>query len=52
MPRQPRFDALGALHHVMGWGLDGIKIFSNRKDREKFLERLADLSQMLHTFSV
>ncbi len=35
--------APGALHHVMGRGIDGVKIFSNRKDREDFLERLADL---------
>lgn len=28
------------LHHVTGLGIDGIKIFSNRKDREDFLERL------------
>jgi putative transposase len=43
MPRQPRLDAPGALHHVMGRGIDGVKIFSNRKDREDFLARLADL---------
>jgi len=43
MPRQPRLDAPGALHHVMGRGIDGTRIFSNRKDREDFLERLADL---------
>jgi REP element-mobilizing transposase RayT len=43
MARQPRLDAPGALHHVMGRGIDGIKIFSNRKDREDFLERLSDL---------
>ncbi len=43
MPRQPRLDAPGALHHVMGRGINGIEIFSNRKDREDFLERLADL---------
>jgi len=43
MPRQPRLDAPGALHHVMGRGIDGIKIFSNTKDRRDFLERLADL---------
>jgi len=43
MPRQPRLDAPGALHHVMGRGIDGIKIFSNGKDREDFLERLRDL---------
>jgi hypothetical protein len=28
----------------MDRGIDGTKIFSNRKDREDFLERLADLS--------
>jgi len=43
MPRQPRLDAPGALHHVMGRGIDGTRIFSNRKDREDFLERLANL---------
>jgi len=43
MPRQPRLDAPGALHHVMGRGIDGIKIFSNKRDCEDFLERLADL---------
>jgi putative transposase len=43
MPRQPRLDTPGALHHVIGRGIDGRKIFSNRKDREDFLERLADL---------
>jgi len=45
MPRQPRLDAPGALHHVMSRGIDGIKIFSNRKNREDFLERLADLCE-------
>ena len=43
MPRQPRLDAPGTLHHVMGRGIEGIKIFNNRKDREDFLKRLADL---------
>jgi putative transposase len=43
MPRQPRLDAPGALHHVMGRGIDGIRIFSNKKDREDFLGRMADL---------
>ena len=45
MPRQPRLDAPGALHHVIGRGIDEIKISSNRKDREDFLERLADLCE-------
>jgi len=43
MPGQPKLYAPGALQHVMGRGIDGIKIFINRKDREDFLERLADL---------
>ena len=43
MPRQPRLDAPGALHHIMGRGIDGVKIFNNKKDREDFLVRLADL---------
>ena len=46
MPRQPRLDAPGALHHVIGRGIDSIKIFRNRKDREDFLERLADLCRV------
>ncbi len=44
MPRLARLEAPGALHHVMGRGIDGIKIFSNKKDREDFLEHLADLN--------
>jgi hypothetical protein len=34
-----RLDAPGALHHVMGWSIDGIQIFRNGKDRKDFLER-------------
>ena len=43
MPRKPRMDAPGTLHHVMGRGIERIKIFRNQKDREDFLARLADL---------
>jgi len=43
MPRQPRLDTPGALHHVMGRGIDGLKIFDSKKDREDFLARLRDL---------
>ncbi|SPD74481.1 conserved hypothetical protein [uncultured Desulfobacterium sp.] len=43
MPRQPRLDAPGTLHHVMVLGIDGKKIFLTRKDREDFLNRLAGL---------
>ena len=43
MPRQPRLDAPGALHHVMVWGTYGKKIFSTIRDREDFLNRLSGL---------
>ena len=46
MPRQPRLDAPGVLYHVMGRGIDSIKIFRNRKDRDFFLVRLADLCEI------
>ena len=35
MPRQPRFDKPGALHHVIGMGIEGIEIFGSKKDCEK-----------------
>lgn len=41
MPRQPRFDAPGALQHVMARGIERRKIFRDDKDRVSFLERLA-----------
>lgn len=43
MPRQARLDAPGALHHVMGRGIEGLKIFRNKTDREDFLGRLEAL---------
>ena len=43
MPRQPRLDAPGTLHHVMGRGIETSKIFRTKKDREDFIGRLADL---------
>lgn len=42
MPRQPRLDAPGTLHHVMGRGIDRAKIFRNKADRNDFIERLKD----------
>jgi hypothetical protein len=38
MLRQPRLDAPGTLHHVMGRGTETGKIFGTRKDREDFVE--------------
>jgi putative transposase len=43
MPRQPRLDAPGTLHHVMGRGIERTKIFREDGDREDFLSRLAGL---------
>ena len=43
MPRQPRLDAPGALHHIMGRGIERTTIFRTDQDREDFLSRLADL---------
>jgi len=45
MPRQPRLDAPGTLHHVIGRGIEGTKIFRNRRDREDFLDRLGKLCE-------
>src|SRR5574337_1349977 len=45
MPRQPRLDAPGALHHVMARGIDRIKVFQTVDDRTDFVNRLAALCQ-------
>jgi putative transposase len=42
MARQPRVEHAGALHHVMSRGNDGILIFRDDKDRERFLALLAE----------
>jgi REP-associated tyrosine transposase len=41
MPRQPRLDVPGALHHIMVRGNNKATIFSDDQDRTKFLQRLA-----------
>ena len=43
MPRQPKLDTPGALHHVMGRGIEKKKIFREDFDREDFLTRLSGL---------
>ena len=48
MPRQPRLDAPGTLHHIIGRGIDRINIFQSTRDREDFLNRLSDLCQEGH----
>ena len=49
MPRQPRLDTLGALHHVMGRGIEKTKIFRNNADMLKFLGRLEEILQETKT---
>lgn len=44
MPRQPRLDIPGLLHHVMARGIEGREIFSLNKERDEFLERLAEMA--------
>jgi putative transposase len=43
MPRQPRLDAPGTLHHVMGRGIERMKLFRNNNDREDFINRIKEL---------
>ncbi len=45
MPRQPRLDAPGTLHHVMGRGLERRVIFRDDPDRADFVDRLAQLAE-------
>ena len=45
MPRQPRLDAPGALHHVMGRGIAHTKVFPGDEDRTDFVNRLAALAR-------
>ena len=40
MPRGPRLDAPGSLHHIMVRGIERKKIFRSDRDKEDFLARL------------
>jgi len=40
MPRGPRLDAPGTLHHIMVRGIERRRIFESYRDREDFLDRL------------
>ncbi len=44
MPRQPRLDVPGLVHHVMARGIEGREIFRDDRDRETFLERLGEVA--------
>jgi putative transposase len=49
MPRRARLDAPGTLHHVIVRGIEKRRIVDDDEDREKFVERLGELSQNLST---
>ena len=40
MPRKSRIDAPGALHHVIGRGINRQEIFSGKTDYKDFRDRL------------
>src|SRR3990170_42705 len=42
MPRQPRLDVPGALHHIIVRGNNKSAIFSDDQDRTRFLQRLGE----------
>jgi len=45
MPRKPRLDAPGTLHHIIGRGIEKVEIFRSNFDRDNFLSRIAELCQ-------
>jgi len=45
MPRLARLDSPGVLHHVMGRGIEGSKIFLSDIDRNDFIDRLSTKAQ-------
>ena len=49
MPRQPRLDAPGLLQHVMARGVERRELFRDDKDRNSFLDRLADILEKTQT---
>jgi putative transposase len=49
MPRQPRLDVPGALHHIIVRGIEGGSIFKDNKDRQWFLERLTTIVEATGT---
>ncbi len=48
MPGQPRLDAPGAWHHVMGRDIERTQLFQDDTDRADFVARLAALCEEGH----
>lgn len=44
MPRQARLDVPGLIHHVMARGIEEREIFRLNKERDAFVERLAEMA--------
>lgn len=49
MPRRPRLDVPGTLHHVIVRGIEKSAIFKDNRDRQWFLDRLADIVEATGT---
>jgi len=49
MPRQPRLDAPGTLHHVIVRGLEQGKIVRDQADRKEFVRRLGEVAAATKT---
>jgi hypothetical protein len=43
MPRGPRLDAPGTLHHIIVRGIERRRIFESDRDREGFLDRRGEV---------
>jgi hypothetical protein len=44
MPRKRRFINPGEIHHVMSRGLDGMPLFLDDEDREKFITTVGNVT--------
>jgi len=49
MPRKARIDAPGALHHIIGRGIERRKIFYEDSDRDNFVDRLSTILEETST---
>ncbi len=49
MPRGPRLDAPGTLHHAIIRGIERRRIVDEDQDRERFLDRLGNLASETRT---
>jgi len=50
MPRTARIDAPGALHHIIGRGIERRQIFQDNADRNNFINRLSTILKQTSTY--